>query len=65
MANSSILLSDLKAGRGSSTVQVPLLRFWKARNVTIMQASVSVSWLATYRPYLRPALGLLSADSIQ
>ncbi|KAF3552432.1 hypothetical protein DY000_02004932 [Brassica cretica] len=62
MANSSIFLSDLKAGRGSSTVQVPLLRFWKARNVraTIMQASVSVSWLATYRPYLRPFQCIMS-----
>ncbi|KAF3533276.1 hypothetical protein DY000_02038011 [Brassica cretica] len=55
MANSSIFLSDLKPGRVSSTIQVPLLRFWKARNVraTIMQASVNVSRLATYGLYLR------------
>ncbi|WZZ07469.1 hypothetical protein YC2023_093390 [Brassica napus] len=35
MANLSIFLSDLKPGRGSSTVQVLLLRFWKTRNVRV------------------------------
>ncbi|KAF8096421.1 hypothetical protein N665_0309s0047 [Sinapis alba] len=33
MANSQILLADLKAGRCSNTAEVRLLRFWEARNV--------------------------------
>ncbi|WZZ29630.1 hypothetical protein YC2023_013031 [Brassica napus] len=32
MANSFIILADLKAGRCSNTVKVRLLRFWEARN---------------------------------
>ncbi|CAH8385071.1 unnamed protein product, partial [Eruca vesicaria subsp. sativa] len=31
MANMKVLLSDLRAGRSSSTVQVRLLRFWEAK----------------------------------
>ena len=33
MANVLVFLSDLQAGRSSSTVEVRLLRFWEARNV--------------------------------
>ena len=33
MANSSVFLADLKAGRCTSTVEVRLLRFGEARNV--------------------------------
>ncbi|KAL0854600.1 hypothetical protein Bca101_059752 [Brassica carinata] len=33
MANNLVFLSDLQAGRSSSSVQVRLLRFWEARNV--------------------------------
>ncbi|CAF1918840.1 unnamed protein product [Brassica napus] len=33
MANTFILLADLKAGRCSNTADVRLLRFWEARNV--------------------------------
>ncbi|KAL0856653.1 hypothetical protein Bca101_061807 [Brassica carinata] len=32
MANNLLFLSDLQAGRSSSSVQVRLLRFWKAMN---------------------------------
>ncbi|CAH8383692.1 unnamed protein product [Eruca vesicaria subsp. sativa] len=32
MANMTVFLSDLQAGRSSSAVQVRLLRFWEARN---------------------------------
>ncbi|CAN7094749.1 replication protein A 70 kDa DNA-binding subunit A [Brassica rapa] len=33
MANSRVLLADLKAGRCSNVAEVRLLRFWEARNV--------------------------------
>ncbi|KAL0826959.1 hypothetical protein Bca101_050636 [Brassica carinata] len=33
MANTFILLADLKAGRCSNTADIRLLRFWEARNV--------------------------------
>nr|VDC66703.1 unnamed protein product [Brassica rapa] len=33
MANSQVLLADLKAGRCSNVAEVQLLRFWEARNV--------------------------------
>ncbi|CAN6880292.1 unnamed protein product [Brassica oleracea] len=33
MAKVSVFLSDMQAGRSSSTVQVRLIRFWETRNV--------------------------------
>lgn len=33
MANVLVFFSDLQTGRSSSTVEVPLLRFWEAKNV--------------------------------
>lgn len=33
MANSQVLLADLKAGRCSNVAEVRLLRFWEAINV--------------------------------
>ncbi|KAF8113063.1 hypothetical protein N665_0057s0015 [Sinapis alba] len=33
MANSRVLLSDLKSGKCSSVVETRLLRFWEARNI--------------------------------
>ncbi|KAH0904948.1 hypothetical protein HID58_044451 [Brassica napus] len=38
MANSFIILADLKAGRCSNTVKVRLLRFWEARNPSVGRA---------------------------
>lgn len=33
MTNVLVFFSDLQTGRSSSTVEVPLLRFWEAKNV--------------------------------
>ncbi|KAF2541542.1 hypothetical protein F2Q68_00032493 [Brassica cretica] len=53
MANVSVLLSDSKTGRSSSTVQVRLLRFLAAMNATMIPATVNVNRLATHMPNLK------------
>ncbi|KAF3532004.1 hypothetical protein DY000_02042736 [Brassica cretica] len=53
MANVSVLLSDSKTGRSSSTVQVRLLRFLVAMNATMIPATVNVNRLATHMPNLK------------
>nr|VDD36846.1 unnamed protein product [Brassica oleracea] len=45
MANSRVLLADLKAGRCSNVAEVRLLRFWEARNVRKGGEPMSVDML--------------------
>ncbi|XP_013607716.1 PREDICTED: uncharacterized protein LOC106314385 [Brassica oleracea var. oleracea] len=49
MSSSYILLANLRAGRCSNTAEVRLLRFWEARNSTLIHGSINSSRIDTFR----------------
>nr|VDD29709.1 unnamed protein product [Brassica oleracea] len=49
MSSSYVLLANLRAGRCSNTAEVRLLRFWEARNSTLIHGSINSSRIDTFR----------------